>query len=251
MEEEIKFITGEASKRAITEVHHSGGLVAPIIPKHLVPALKGIDGNYSQCANFPWDPMACYMLEFEVPGVPIAYLEHGMKMDYFGSGCRSNGYNTMGGIIVCSGGIFLSQQDMLNAYGSTEDEPSSYNESMEAFNMYLAPLMNRPGYKPSVAIIYSEYRRDFCLFSTIKESWGAWNTESVRSTESKWNLPSGWGMVGEISDDGYVGWLHVVLAGNFSEELSAACRYLLNLKRQLDEVEEFRRSTDTPRTYGD
>ena len=224
MDNSINMVTGQASLLTLQQVHHESGLVAPIVPQHLVEALNGAEGDYSQLANFPWNQMACYMLTMESEKVPADFLEHGLRTDYFGSGCRGNGYNTCGGIVVCSGGIFLSQQDMLGSVFSSDDQPSSYNTSMEAFNMYLAPLMNRPNRRPSVGIIYSEYRGDLCLFSTIPESWGASSLESDRHI---WDLPAGWGMVGEITKDDYIGWMHVVLAGNFSRELSAACRYLL------------------------
>ena len=234
MENESSLVKGEASKQAFTQVHHASGLVAPIIPRHLVPSMHGYSGGYEQSANFIWDPMVCYMLDLDVERVPARYIEHGMTTDYFGSGCRSNGYNTMGGIVMSSGGIFLSQQDFIEMAYASEDSPSSYNHSMEAFNMFLAPVMNRPYIRPSVAIIYSNYRRHFYLFSSIAESWGMWEDSWGRGEEhhdqSSWVLPDGWGLVGTQSDEGYIGWLNVALGGNFSDELNAACRYLLNVQ---------------------
>ena len=38
------------------------------------------------------------------------------------------------------------------------------------------------------------------------------------------------GLVGTDDEEGYIGWLNVLLSGNFSEELNAACRYLLNVR---------------------
>ena len=232
MENENIFVTGEASKQAFTQIHHADGLVAPIIPRHLVPALKGYSQDYVHSANFPWDSMVCYMLDLEESRVPAAYIEHGMTTDYFGSGLRSNGYNVMGGIVTCSGGIFLSQQNTISSTFAPEGSASSYSQSMESFNMYLAPLMNRPDYSPTVGIIYSKYRGDFYLFSSMSETWGA---RTDPRDPSEWTLPDGWGLVGSEGEEGYIGWLNVLLSGNFSEELNAACRYLLNVRVPSDD----------------
>ena len=172
------------------------------------------------------------MLDLDESRVPAAYIEHGMTTDYFGSGVRSNGYNVMGGIVVCSGGIFLSLQDTISSVLAPEGRASSYNQSIESFNMYLAPLMNRPDYSPTVGIIYSKYRGDFYLFSSMSETWGA---RTDPSDPSGWTLPDGWGLVGSEGEEGYIGWLNVLLSGNFSEELNAACRYLLNVRVPSDD----------------
>jgi hypothetical protein len=157
-----------------------------------------------------------------------------MTTDFFGTGSRSNGYNSMGGVVACSGGIFISQQDTLSSFGYDEDglEPKSYNQSMEAFNMYLAPLMNRPFVEPSVAIIYSEYRNDFLLFSSVKELWGA--GPQIQEGGLQWTLPDGWGLVGTSAEDGYIGWLNVINHPIYPEEIRAAARYLLHAKGQLN-----------------
>ena len=224
MDDSINIVNGQASLLTLQQVHHGHGLVAPIVPRHLVEELSGDEENFCQVANFPWSPMACYVLMPESGKVPAEFLERGMRTDYFGCGARSNGYSDFGGIVVCSGGIFLSQQNVITSGFSSDAGLAGYTPTMEAYNMHLAPLMNRQNRRPSVGMIYSEYRRDFCLFSTIPESWGASSLESDRHI---WDLATGWGMVGEITEDNYIGWLHVVLAGNFSTELSAACRYLL------------------------
>jgi hypothetical protein len=226
MEDERKIVTGEKSRQSLIKKHHAHNLVAPSIPRHLVASLKGLEGDYSQLANFPWDPLVCYMLDYEIDRTPAAYIEHGMTTDYFGTGTRSNGYNDMGGIVACSGGIFISQQDVLSVWSSESNsyddglEPQSYNQSMESFNKYLAPIMDRPNIEPSVGIIYSKYREDFWLFSTIKESWGA------DFIHHSWLLPDGWGLVGKKLPDEYADWLNVIAVARFSEELTAAARYL-------------------------
>ena len=224
MEDEMAYVYGEASRQSLIKAHHMANSVAPSIPQHLVEKLNGFDGDYLQFANFPWEPIICYMLDF--PGdarPPATYIEHGMTTDYFGIGYRDNGYNTSGGIVACSGGIFISQQDSLGWLGDGDgnEPPLSFNQSMESFNMYLAPIMDRPNIEPSVGIIYSQYRHDFWLFSSIKDSWGASYTD-----KSPWVLPKGWGIVGADSPDGYVGWLNLVIAAKFSKELTAAARYL-------------------------
>lgn len=230
MEEKFTELRGEDSRQSLITKHHKHNLVAPSIPQHLVASLHGFDDDYSQFANFPWDYMVCYMLD--APGdvrPPATYIEHGMKSDYFGTGTRSNGYNDMGGIVACSGGIFISQQDLLSTYSSysTDDDiskPRSYNQSMEAFNMYLAPVMDRPNIKPSVAVIYSKYRGDFWLISSIKKSWG------VGFGDHSWVLPKGWGIVGNRTADGYAGWMDVVIEKNFSVELTAGAQYLKKIQ---------------------
>ena len=238
MEDDSKIVTGEKSRQSLIKKHHAHNLVAPSIPRHLVASLKGVEGDYSQLANFPWDPMVCYVLDYDLDRTPAAYIEYGMTTDYFGTGTRSNGYNDMGGIVACSGGVFISQQDFLSVWSSESNsyedelEPQSYNQSMESFNMYLAPLMNRPNYSPTVGIIYSEYRGDFYLFSSMSETWGA---RTDPSDPSGWTLPDGWGLVGSEGEEGYIGWLNVLLSGNFSEELNAACRYLLNVRVPSDD----------------
>jgi hypothetical protein len=223
MEYKEVFVQGEASRQSLLNVHHHFGLIAPTIPQHLVASLQGYEGDYSQSANFPWSEMVCYMLEFEDDRVPATYIEHGLKIDFFGTGSRSNGYSGMGGVVTCSGGIFVSQQDSLSHFDDDDhpNRPRSYNESMESFNMYLAPIMNRENVKPSVGVIYSSYRRDFLLISSIEESWGV-----GPAGRSSWRLPSGWGFVGSKEPDSDTGWLNVIIEENFSEELTAAAQYL-------------------------
>jgi len=232
MEEEIIYVKGEASRQALMKVHHEHGLVAPTIPQHLVTSLRGVEGDYSQLANFPWDPIVCYMLD--APSIvhpPATYIEHGMTTDYFGTGVRSNGYDDMGGVVACSGGIFISLQETLSGFNDDEDgnEPRSYNQSMEAFNMYLAPIMDRSSIEPSVGIIYSDYRKDFWLVGSIKKSWGI-----GFAGESPWTLPKGWGVVGNKTADGYAGWMDVVIAKNFSVELTAGAQYLKKIQTLSD-----------------
>jgi hypothetical protein len=235
MEEEFTELRGEDSRQSLISKHHKHDLVAPSIPQHLVASLHGFDGDYSQFANFPWDPMVCYMLDAPSDVRPPAtFIEHGMTTDYFGTFTRSNGYNDMGGVVACSGGIFISQQDNLSTYSSYSNddninEPRSYNQSMEAFNMYLAPVMDRPNIKPSVAVIYSSYRGDFWLISSIKKSWGI-----GFAGESSWTLPKGWGVVGNRTADGYAGWMDVVIEKNFSVELTAGAQYLKKIQTLSD-----------------
>jgi hypothetical protein len=223
MEYKEVFVQGEASRQSLLNVHHHFGLIAPTIPQHLVAPLQGYEGDYSQSANFPWSEMVCYMLDFEVERVPATYIKHGLKTDFFGTGSRSNGYSGMGGIVASSGGIFVSQQDSLSHFDDDDhpNRPRSYNQSMESFNMYLAPVMNRENIRPSVGVIYSSYRNDFLLVSSIKESWGV-----GPAGRSSWTLPRGWGFVGSKEPDSDTGWLNVIIKENFSEELTAAARYL-------------------------
>jgi hypothetical protein len=81
--------------------------------------------------------------------------------------------------------------------------------------------MNRENIKPSVGVIYSSYRNDCLLVSSIKESWGI-----GPSGRSSWKLPTGWGFVGSKESEGHTDWLNVVIEENFSEELTAGARYL-------------------------
>ena len=223
MEVKELVVQGEASRQSLMKVHHAFDLIAPSIPQHLVASLQGYEGDYVQSANFPWKPIVCYMLEFEMDRVPATYIEHGLKTDFFGTGSRSNGYSGMGGVVACSGGIFISQQDSLSSFDDDDhpNRPRSYNESMESFNMYLAPIMNRENVKPSVGVIYSSYRRDFLLVSSIEESWSAGLSDQFRG-----KLPRGWGIVGSRDFDGYTDWLNVIIEKNYSEELTAGAKYL-------------------------
>ena len=223
MEVKELVVQGEASRQSLMKVHHEFDLIAPSVPQHLVASLQGYEGDYVQSANFPWSPMVCYMLEFEVDRVPATYIKHGLKTDFFGTGSRSNGYSGMGGVVACSGGIFISQQDSLSHFDEDDhpNRPRSYNESMESFNMYLAPIMNRENVKPSVGVIYSSYRRDFLLVSSIEESWSAGLSDQFRG-----KLPRGWGIVGSRDLDGYTDWLNVIIEKNYSEELTAGAKYL-------------------------
>lgn len=226
MDDSINIVTGQASLLTLNQVHHESGLVAPIVPRHLVSALTGGAGEYSQQANFPWSSMACYILMMEVEQIPKDLLDHGCMIDYFCSGERNNGYNTCGGIVVCSGGIFLSQQNVLGSMSRSEGHVAGYGKTIEAFNTHLAPLMDRPNRRPSVAVIHSEYRNQLCVFSSDPESWAS-PISTNEGHEQRWTLPEGWGIVGEMGHDGDVGWLNVVLARDVSPELSAACRFLI------------------------
>ena len=111
MEEEFTELRGEDSRQSLIAKHHKHNLVAPTIPQHLVASLHGFDDDYSQFANFPWDPMVCYMLDAPTDVRPPAtFIEYGMTTDFFGTFARSNGYNDMGGIVACSGGIFKAHR---------------------------------------------------------------------------------------------------------------------------------------------
>ena len=227
MEDERIKVTGEASVRSLKHVRVGDIVLSPIVPEHLIPAMTGYKGEYQQGANFPWNPMACYRLEDVENQVPLPFLLHGMSTDYFGSGFYGNGYSDMGGIVVCSGGIFLSQQDAINFMARPNGRSGSYGQSVKSFNTHLAPLMNRQNRRPSVAIIYSSYRHNFCLFSSSEESWGKVSEDEY---QRPWALPDGWGLVGSGAENGEMEWLNVVIANNFSEELTAAAHYLLSVK---------------------
>ena len=130
MEDERIKVTGEASVRSLKHVRVGDIVLSPIVPEHLIPAMTGYKGEYQQGANFPWNPMACYRLEDVENQVPLAFLLHGMSTDYFGSGFYGNGYSDMGGIVVCSGGIFLSQQDAINFMARPNGRSGSYGQSV-------------------------------------------------------------------------------------------------------------------------
>ena len=169
-----------------------------------------------------WDPLAPYMLDAafnsEVDGQSglDLYWNDLLTIPWtFAYAERSNGYSTFMSFLVREWGVFLSQQMF----------DGTWNAATRAYNTHMAPIIE-PGHDDGIMVIFSEFRGDAYIVSTIEESWDEYAPHS-RVLEP---VPAGFGIVGVWSgyeENRYMPRpLDEIIRNNYSNRITAAARYL-------------------------
>jgi hypothetical protein len=197
----------------------------PEITKNIAPGCLWTDHFGSDGVL---DPIAGYGLEFgrneerSSSNDPISLADYlnlpSAVPEYFAWWDRSNGYNTCGGFVTRSWGLFVSQQWFFG---------ENNHQYIKVFNSYLAPyLQSEPESEfDHVIVVYSAYREDAYIASTDPRSWDH-RTPSERLLLP---LPEGYGLVGNwrAHDADYVArQLSSFDSDLYMPRLRAATRYL-------------------------
>ena len=221
-------VRGQVALQHMIRTFAENSMTSPLVPSHLLTSLIGYENDWCWKARSPWDSFTCYMLGMgEDDRVPSDYLNEG-DGDYFMCAHRGHGINSFGlGIIARFGGVFISQQ---TGYGGVymENANEYVDAHMKAYNTHIAPLETRSS-ALDTGIVFSDYRVDATIFTTDSRAFG--NYETGNSWKS-WDLPDGWGIAVDrfsILDMEFEPRLRELIASNYSPQLTAAAKYLLEV----------------------
>jgi len=212
----------------LESLFESWGMVAPIVPAHVRPYLRSDDGDplFLSTVGSPLSSWSGYMLGFDegMSSVPAEYLVDDGP-DYFVCAGRDNGYSASWGFAARAGGVFVSMQDTIGAAdhnaldpkAETGNEPSRrFGLVFEAYNEYLAPLLNRGTRPLTVGVVCSTFRNE--LYVVHRDRRGG-HRPLVRG-----DLAPDWTAVVDVADE--VGpWVVPQQAGPRQRELRAALTF--------------------------
>ena len=169
-----------------------------------------------------WSVVAGYGLEFGMEDASLARYWEDLPWipDAFVYYVRGNQVGSGTGFVARSTGLFVSQQ----VWDSRPD--NQWNVCTESFNKHLAPLLEKCGVSGAAMVVFSSYRGDAYIVSSVESSWDEY--ASVRDVLGP--LPEGFGIVGVWS--GYdknrytPRSLDDVIEANWSEQITASAKYL-------------------------
>ena len=199
------------------------------LPESITSRIKS-EGLWTELfdENECWNPRAGYGIEHgrnegDVVRGPISLKEYVERFpsvpNFFNWYDRSNGYNTMGGFLVRSSGLLVSQTWTFG------DESNEFY--INAFNEHLAPFLDTPPQSEfdHVIVVYSDYNIYSYIASTDPRSWNPNAPDDGISTP----LPDGYGLV-ENWGSRYDDYRPIPLASLdtdlFTPRLRSAARYL-------------------------
>lgn len=167
------------------------------------------------------------LLKSDFWGIDLtAYLVGQPDGDFFCYSEHSNGYSSFGGFVVRTKGMLISHQVVLDR--ATTECPFNA-QTFDAFNKYLTlHLHDQPeSIFDHVIVLYSEYRRDFWIFSTDPRSWDS----NKPADHDRLRIPERYGMVGRwrtpLEDETYTPRsLEKFNSPSYTPRLRAAAKYL-------------------------
>jgi hypothetical protein len=216
---------GESALALLRSWCSSARIETPTIPDHLVGALRSPDGPFVTTDGTRWDAFGGYGLEFGFGvGARVrpelgAYRSAAMP-DYFIAGGKDNGYSTMWGFAVRSGGLFASVQ--LKIGDAMVDGPPSHTQRvMQAYNRLLAPMLGEADRPLNTCVLFSAYRNCAGVLTTYEPAW----LDAQPSSRPLLEAPPGWGYATELTgDDDFTA--TQVTDGDAPEELRAGVDFL-------------------------
>lgn len=167
------------------------------------------------------------LLKSDFWGIDLtAYLEGQPDGDFFCYSEHSNGYSSFGGFVVRTQGMLISHQVALDR--ATTEYPFNA-QTFDAFNKYLTPYLHDEPESifDHVIVLYSEYRRDFWIFSTDPRSWDS----NKPADHDRSRIPERYGIVGRwrtpLEDETYTPRpLGQFNSPSYTPRLRAAAQYL-------------------------
>ena len=199
------------------------------LPESITSRIKS-EGLWTELfdENECWNPKAGYGIEHgrnegDVVRGPISLKEYVERFpsvpNFFNWYDRSNGYNTMGGFLVRSSGLLVSQTWTFG------DESNEFY--INAVNEHLAPFFDVPPQSEfdHVIVVYSDYNIGRYIASTDPRSWNP----NAPYDEIATPLPYGYGLVDnwDSSNDNYQPRPLASLDSDlFTPRLRSAARYL-------------------------
>lgn len=238
----LPLLVGQVAYDRFKEMFRSADMVVPKLPAQIIAEFFCDEAYGTYCTSHfmtlveaeahlttnvecgCWSPEAAYGLQF---GIDDESGRTASLRDYW-EGCasapwafdyfeRSNGYSTSIGLIARSPGLFVSQQ----ASGS-----ASSDRLMGAFNRNLVPVLEDTLAEGAAMVVYSQYRQDAYILSSVEESWD----EYAPLSRVLAPIPEGWGIVGTWSnfdEDRYSPrGLDLIASENYSVQITACARYL-------------------------
>ena len=167
------------------------------------------------------------LLKSDFWGIDLtAYLEGQPDENFFCYSEHSNGYSSFGGFVVRTQGMLISHQVALDR--ATTEYPFNA-QTFDAFNKYLTPYLHDEPESifDHVIVLYSEYRRDFWIFSTDPRSWDS----NKPADHDRLRIPERYGIVGRwrtpLEDETYTPRpLGKFNSPSYTPRLRAAAQYL-------------------------
>lgn len=141
--------------------------------------------------------------------------------DAFGYSERSNGYGGAGmGFIARAVGLFVSQQAWDNGTNGR------WNACTDSFNKNLAPVLEKSPSSGAAMVVFSDYRGDAYIVSSVEASWD----EYAPMSSVLGPLPHGFGIVGVWTNYDEARYtprsFDEIINANWSEQITASARYL-------------------------
>jgi hypothetical protein len=192
---EPETLRGEGAHSLLAGWCGGAGIETPTIPDHLIAGLRSSEGPFVTTDGTRWDAYGGYGLEF---GFGVGghlepdlgdYLSAAMP-DYFIAGGKGNGYNTMWGFAIRSGGLFASVQlTTWNWNESDKGSPTQAQRAMQSFNRILAPFLGEPDRPLNTCVLYSPLRNYAGVLTTYRPAW----LDAQPSEVPLLAPPPGWG----------------------------------------------------------
>ena len=237
-------LVGQAAYVRFKELFESADMVVPELPPQIITDFFCDEAYETYCTSHfitlleaerqlttntePgfWSPIAAYGLEF---GVPNESDRHPSLREYW-EGCgsapwafdyfeRNNGYSVMVGLIVRTPGLFVSQQTFAGEH---------FEQSIQSFNSHISPVLGDDSPEGAAMVIYSEYRNDAYILSSVEESWDEYASEMLVLAP----VPDGWGIVGtwsKFDESRYTPRsLDYIVSEDYSAQITACAKYLKN-----------------------
>lgn len=124
------------------------------------------------------------------------------------------------GFLARSYGLFVSQQ-VWDSNGNWK-----WNACTESFNKNLAPVLEKSGADGAAMVVFSDYRGDAYIVSSVKASWDEY--APMRAIHGP--LPDGFGIVGVWTNYDEARYtprsFDEIINANWSEQITASARYL-------------------------
>jgi len=227
----------------MAQLFEAAGYEAPLLSVKVVEDLiSDEDGSYARTSHFSfdedsdsWNAIAGYHLGLAMSDASLDryWNDFPERPDAFVYSEHGNQAGTGMGFVFKSPTLFVSQQVWESGANGL------WNRCTQSFNKHLASLLNESNSSDSAMVVFSDYREDAYIVSSVEESWDEYSPMSAVMGP----LPKGFGIVGvwtNYEESRYTPHpLDDVIRANWSAEITACARYL---KDCLEAVAENRRS---------
>lgn len=228
----------------MAQLFEAAGYAPPLLSVKVVEDLVcDEDGAYARTSHFSfdeertsWDPIAGYHLGMAMTNASLDrfWNDFSERPDAFVYSEHGNQGGTGMGFVFRSPTLFVSQQVWESGANGL------WNRCTRSFNKHLASLLNESNSSDSAMVIFSDYRDDAYIVSSVESSWD----EYAPTSAVMGPLPKGFGIVGvwnNFDENRYTPRsFEEIIKANYSEEITACARYL---KDCLEAVAENRRGS--------
>lgn len=241
LEKELRILKGVEAFNEMLQIMESGISVAPELEKDLIPFLSvDPESNSIWTEQFSsdfkphnWKLGAGHDLELGMedasllhywedwPTIPWAFEYSQTSYD---DGSR---YGDICGFIVRGHGLFVSQQAFADSNAWTVCMRGfNWNTYTQSFNDHLAPVIASSGQNGAAMVVFSDYRGDAYIVSSVEASWDEYAPMSAVLGP----LPHGFGIVGVWTNYDEARYtprsFDEIINANWSDQITASARYL-------------------------